>query len=165
MLVPDSAAVATDRSSVCVTLVNDEYRRFAERYGATVAPARVRRLREKAVAEPAVDLVEKWAIALSVEMTFYMLEEFSEFCLEWVCWLNACLFSGRYEMCEWLSYKVAPDYHITVDYMRHSITFRLIGGQVDVRLSDTRVTVMSGGEAVAGHDGHAGAGGQYSTPA
>ncbi|WP_455135984.1 DDE-type integrase/transposase/recombinase [Thermophilibacter sp.] len=43
MLVPDNAATATDRSSVYVTLINAEYRRFAEHYGAAVVPARVRR--------------------------------------------------------------------------------------------------------------------------
>lgn len=40
--------------------------------------------------------------------------------------------------------------------------FRPIGGQVDVRLSDSRVTVMSGGEAVAEHSRLRGRKGQYS---
>lgn len=59
MLVPDNAATATDRSSVYVTLVNAEYQRFAEHYGAAVVPARVRRPRDKAVTESTVDLVER----------------------------------------------------------------------------------------------------------
>ena len=59
MLVPDNAATATDRSSVYVTLVNAEYQRFAEHYGAAVGPAGVRRPRDKAVAESTVDLVER----------------------------------------------------------------------------------------------------------
>ena len=59
MLVPDNAATATDRSSVYVTLVNAEYQRFAEHYGAAVVPARVRRPRDKAVAESTVGLVER----------------------------------------------------------------------------------------------------------
>ena len=186
MLVPDNAATATDRSSVYVTLVNDEYRRFAEHYGAAVVPARVRRPRDKAVAESTVDLVERWVIAPSDETTFYTLEEFNEFCAERVRWLNARPFSAkegsrdsvyedeeracmqplpaeRYEMCEWRSCKVAPDYHVTVDYMRYSVPFRLIGEQVDVRLGDRSVTVMSGGEAVAEHARLRGRKGQYST--
>lgn len=47
--------------------------------------------------------------------------------------------------------------------MRHSVPFRLIGTQIDVRLSDSRVTVMSGGEAVAEHGRLRGRKGQYST--
>lgn len=82
MLVPDNAATATDRSSVYVTLVNEEYARFAEHYGAAVVPARVRRPRDKAVAESTVDLVERWVVAPSNETTFYTLEEFNGFCLE-----------------------------------------------------------------------------------
>ena len=95
MLVPNNAATATDRSSVYVTLVNDEYRRFAEHYGAAVVPARVRRPRDKAVAESTVDLVERWVIAPSDEMTFYTLEEFNGFCLERVRWLNSWPFSAK----------------------------------------------------------------------
>ena len=95
MLVPDNAATATDRSSACVTLVNDEYRRFAEHYGAAVVPARVRRPRDKAVAESTVDLVEKWIIAPSDETTFYTLEEFNGFCLERARWPNARPFSAK----------------------------------------------------------------------
>ena len=152
--------------------MNDEYRRFAEHYGAAAVPARVRRPRDKAVAESTVDLVEKWIIAPSDEMTFYSLEEFNGFCLERVRWLNARPFSAkegsrdsvyedeeracmqplpseRYEMCEWRSREVAPDYHVTVDYVRYSVPSRPVGEQVDVRPSDSRVTVMSGGGAVA----------------
>ena len=131
-------------------------------------------------------LVEKWIIAPSDEMTFYSLEELNGFCLERVRRLNARPFSAkegsrdsvyedeeracmqplpseRYEMCEWRSCKVAPDYHVTVDYMRYSVPFHLIGEQVDVRLSDSRVTVMSGGGAVAEHARLRGRKGQYST--
>ena len=174
MLVPDNAATATDRSSVYVTLANAEYQRFAEHYGAAVVPARARRPRDKAVAESTVDLVERWVVAPANETTFYTLGEFNGFCLERTRWLNARPFSARegsrdsvyeaeerphmqplpaerYEMCEWRSCKVAPDYHVMVDYMRYSVPFRLIGEQVDVRLSDSRVTVMSGGAPVAEH--------------
>lgn len=188
MLVPDNAATATDRSSVYVTVVNAEYQRFAEHYGAAVVPARARRPRDKAVAESTVDLVERWVVAPVNETTFHTLGKFNGFCLERTRWLNAHPFSARegsrdsvyeaeerphmqplpaerYEMCEWRSRKVAPDYHVTVDYMRYSVPFRLIGEQVDVRLTDTAVTVMAGGEAVAEHGRLRGRKGQYSTVA
>ena len=72
MWVPDNAATATDRAAAPrVTLVNREYERFAEHYGAAVLPARVRRPRDKSVAESCVDLVERWIIGPSGEMTFY----------------------------------------------------------------------------------------------
>ena len=42
MLVSDNAATATGRPSVYATLANEEYARFAWRYGAAIVPARVR---------------------------------------------------------------------------------------------------------------------------
>ncbi len=187
MWVPDNAATATDRTNVPrVTLVNKEYERFADHYGAAIVPARVRRPRDKSVAESSVDLVEQWIIGPSSEMTFYTIEEFNEFCAEKVAWLNARPFSAkdgsrdsvfgeeermhlmplpaeRYEMCEWRSAKVSPDYHVTVDYMHYSVDHSLIGAQVDVKMTSTAVTVMHGGEAVAAHPRLHGRKGQYST--
>lgn len=95
MLVPDNAATATDRSSVYVTAVNEEYRRFAGRHGAAVVPARVRRPRDKAVAEPAAGLVERWVVAPSAEMTSCTLGESDEFCLERVRWPSSRPFSAK----------------------------------------------------------------------
>lgn len=186
MLVPDNCATATDRTAIYVTLVNRTYRDFAEHYGCAVVPARVRRPRDKSLAESTVDLVERWAIGPSSELTFYSLEEFNEYLRERVDWLNARPFSdregsrdsefeeteapellplpgGRYELCEWRRAKVAPNYHVRVDYMHYSVPHELIGRTCDVRLGDRRVTVLVDGEVVAEHDRLRGRKGQYST--
>ena len=44
-----------------------------------------------------------------------------------------------YERCEWRSAKVGPDYHIVVDYGHYSVPHRLIGIQVDVSFTATRL--------------------------
>lgn len=187
MWVPDNAATATDRTAAPrVTLVNREYERFADHYGAAVVPARVRRPRDKSVAESCVDLVERWIIGPSGEMAFYTIDEFNEYCAEKVAWLNRRPFAAkdgsresvfdeeerahlmplpaeRYEMCEWRSAKVSPDYHVTVDYMHYSVGHSLIGEQVDVKLTSSAVTVMHGGAVVAVHPRLHGRKGQYST--
>ena len=186
MWVPDNAATATDRTAPQVTLVNKEYGRFADHYGAAIVPARVRKPRDKSVAESCVDLVERWIIGPSNEMTFYSIGEFNEFCAGRVAWLNSRPFSAkdgsrdsvfeeeermhlmplpaeRYEMCEWRSPKVAPDYHVVVDYMRYSVPYRLVKEQTDVKLAASSVTVMHGGEVVAVHPRLYGRKGQYST--
>lgn len=186
MLVPDNAATATDRSAARVTLVNREYERFAEHYGTAVVPARVRKPRDKSVAESTVNLVERWVIAPANETTFYTLDEFNEFCEGKVDWLNSRPFSAkegsrrsvyeaeeracmqplpaeRYEMCEWRSAKVSPDCHMVIDYMRYSVPHALIGRSVDARLTDSTVTVMHDGAVVAEHRRLRGRKGQYST--
>ncbi|MDO4539116.1 MAG: IS21 family transposase [Coriobacteriales bacterium] len=186
MLVPDNAATATNRGDPRVTVINEEYGRFAEHYGCAVLPARIEKPRDKSTSESAVDLVERWVIAPANEQTFYTLGEFNEFCARQVAWLNARPFKSkdgsrdsvyeseelrhmqplpptRYETCEWRSAKVAPDYHVTVEYMHYSVPFALIGRQVDVRLSSTAVTVLADGEVVAEHPRLRGRKGQYST--
>ena len=59
--------------------------------------------------------------------------------------------------------KVAPDYHVVVDYMRYSVPHRLVKEQTDVKLTSSSVTVMHGGEVVAVHPRLYGRKGQYST--
>lgn len=66
-------------------------------------------------------------------------------------------------MCEWRCAKVSPDYHVTVDYMHYSVDHSLIGVQVDVKLTDTTVTIMHGGKIVATHARLYGRRGQYAT--
>ena len=61
MWVPDNSATATDRTKVPrFTLVNKEYESFADHNGAAIVPARIRKPRDKSVAESSVDLVEQW---------------------------------------------------------------------------------------------------------
>ena len=187
MWVPDNAATATDRTGISrVTLVNKEYERFAEHYGAAIVPARIRKPRDKSVAESTVDLVEQWIIGPANEMTFYTIEEFNEFCAQKVVWLNSRPFAAkdgsrdsvfeeeermhlmplpaeRYELCEWRSAKVAPDYHVTVDYMHYSVDHSLIGEQVDIKLTSTAVVVMHDATLIAEHPRLYGRKGQYST--
>ena len=185
VLVPDNCATATDRTCPGVTKVNDTYRRFAEHYGCGILPARVRRPRDKSLAEGTVNIVEQWAIAPSREMCFRDLGEFGEYLGGRVAWLNArempdhgesrdarlaeelpCLLPlppARYELCEWRRAKVAPDYHVRVDYMHYSVPFALAGRTVDVGVTDRSVRVMDGGEVVAEHERLRGRKGQYST--
>ncbi len=186
ILVPDNAATATDRTAPYVCRVNSTYRDFAEHYGCAVLPARVRHPRDKSLAEETVDLIEKWAIAPSSEQTFYSIDEFDEYLQERVRWLNSRPFANRdgcrdsesgrleadallplpasrYEICEWRRAKVAPNYHVRVDYMNYSVPYGLAGETCDVRLTDSRVTVMHDGQVVAEHDRLRGRKGQYST--
>lgn len=185
VLVPDNCATATDRARPGVTKINDTYRRFAEHYGCGVLPARVRRPKDKSLAEGTVNIVEQWAIAPSHETCFRDLAEFGEYLDGRVAWLNARempdhgasrderlleelpfllpLPPSRYELCEWRRAKVAPDYHVRVDYMHYSVPFALAGRTVDVGVTDRSVRVMDGGEVVAEHGRLRGRKGQYST--
>lgn len=185
MLVPDNCATAVDRGDAHVTRTDDTYRAFAEHYGCGVLPARVRRPRDKSLAEGTADIVEQWAIAPANEQTWRNVAEPDEYIDERVAWPDSCempdygqtrderleeerggllpLPPGRFERCEWRRAKVAPDYHVRVDYMHYSVPCALVGRAVDVALTDREVRVFDGGERVASHPRLRGRKGQYST--
>ena len=186
MLVPDNCATATDRSSIYLTLVNETYEMFAEHYGTAVVPARVRKPRDKSLAEGTVDLVEQWIVAPAAEMTFHTISELNEFVRDQCAWLNARPFSdkdgtrdsdyeekerehmmplppSRFETYEPRSATVSPDYHVRVDYMHYSVPHRLIGERCDIRLYASRVVISHKGEVVAEHERLRGRRGQFLT--
>lgn len=187
ILVPDNCATATDRRRKSEPVkVNGSYLEMAEHYGCAVVPARVRRPRDKASAEKAVDLCETWVLAPLADERFTSLEELNAEAGRLVDALNARPFSRRegcrddaffgeeraalnplpetpFEWCEWRRCKVSPDYHVQCDHMRYSVPRRLVGRTVDVRLGASTVTVLDGGETVAEHRRLRGRRGQCST--
>ena len=187
ILVPDNCATATDRRRKSEPVkVNDAYLEMAEHYGCAVVPARVRRPRDKASAEKAVDLCETWVLAPLAEERFTSFDELNAEVRRLVDALNARPFSRRegcrddaflggeraalnplpaapFEWYEWRRCKVSPDYHVQCDNMRYSVPHRLVGRTVDVRLGAATVAVLDGGEVVAEHRRLRGRRGQYST--
>lgn len=184
MLVPDSCA-PPPLGRAGVAKLNDTCRRFAERYGCGILPARIRKPKDKSLAEGTVSIVEQRAIAPSHEPSSRDLDELNEYLDGRVAWLNARqmpdhgqsrderlqeelphllqLPPERYGLCEWRRAKVAPDCHIRADCMHHSVPFGLAGQTVDVGVTDSEVRVMHGGEAVAEHRRLRGRKGQHST--
>lgn len=186
MLVPDNCGTATDRTPNYVTLVNGTYERFADHYDCAVVPARVRKPRDKSLAEGTVNLVEQWVVSPANERTFHTLDELNEFVRDRTDWLNDRDFSDKdgsrrsvyeekereamhalpdtkFETYEPRRAKVSPDYHVRIDYMYYSVPHALIGEICDVRLYASRVVIAHGGEVVAEHDRLHGRKGQFST--
>lgn len=187
ILVPDNCATATDRRRRSEPVkVNDAYLEMADHYGCAVVPARVRRPRDKAAAEKAVDLCETWVLAPLADERFASLAELNAEVSRLVSALNARPFSRRegnrddaflgeeraalnplpeapFEWYEWRRRKVSPDHHVQCDHMRYSVPYRLVGRTVDVRLGAATVAILDGGEAVAEHGRLRGRRGQYST--
>ncbi len=151
-----------------------------------MVPARVRKPRDKGLAESTVDLVELWIMAPANEANFHTLDELNEFVLDRVGWLNDRGFSDKdgsrrskyegeerecmhalpvsgFETYEPRRAKVSPDYHVRIDYMHYSVPHRLIGETCDIRLYASRVVIAHGGEVVAEHDRLFGRKGQFST--
>ena len=73
-IVPDNLKSAVTRSDRNEPVINDDFAAFAEHYGCTVYPARVRHPKDKALVENAVKLMYKSVYADIEGLMFHDLE-------------------------------------------------------------------------------------------
>lgn len=95
MWVPDNAATATNRAAPQVTLVDEGCGRLADHHGAATVPARVRRPRDKGVAESVVGLAGRWMVSPSGEMASHAIDELDELCADRVAWPSSRPLSAK----------------------------------------------------------------------
>jgi len=173
-IVPDNLKSGVHRACRYEPDLNPSYQDFAEHYGVAILPARVRKPRDKAKVEVAVQGIERWILAPLRHATFFSLGE-----------LNAALraqlerYNDRplsreagtrrsrylalerpalrplparpYQYASWKKAKVHLDYHVEVERHYYSVPYRLIGKTVDLRLTAHMIEVFYRGQAVATH--------------
>jgi hypothetical protein len=188
ILVPDNPTTATHRRTQgdAERIVNARYQQLADHYGTAVVPARVRRPRDKAAVESAVNVVNKRIIGYLAEEGFTSVSELNAEIEERVREINhdirrandttrwevfeaeeaaqlAPLPVDRFEEVEWKELKVGRNYHLSCDWQHYSVPFALAGRLLRVRLTSSRVTVFDGQDIVCEHPRQQGRKGQYST--
>lgn len=154
--------------------VNRTYEELASHYGAVVIPARVVRPKDKAKVEAAVQLVQRWILAVLRHHTFFSLAELNASIRTQLEKLNARpmqklgvsrrelyekldqpvlmpLPVERYELSTWKPCKVNLDYHVEVDGSYYSVPYQLIDQRVEVRKTISMVEVMFRAKRVASH--------------
>lgn len=172
--VPDNLKAAVIRPHLYEPDLNVTYQDFAAHYGTAIIPARVRRPRDKAKVETAVQLVERWILACLRHRTFFSLDELNEAIAELLERLNDKPFQKlpgcrrtvfeqldrpalrplpptRYEFAEWKRATVHIDYHIEVDRHYYSVPYQLVKRKLDVRFTRTTVEIFQHGNRVASH--------------
>jgi transposase len=174
-LVPDNLKTGVTHASFYDPVLNPSYLALARHYRTGVVPARVRRPRDKALAENAVQQVERWVLAPLRNRTFLSLDALNAAMAEKLAELNnrplsadstqsrASLFaeyekpnlqrlpSEPFEIGRWLRFKLGSDYHVCVDGVAYSVPFGLIGKQVDVYCTAHLIGIFHQGERVASH--------------
>jgi hypothetical protein len=174
------------RTPIYVTLVNERYDDLASHYGCGVIPARPKKPNDKALVENGVNIVEKSVLAAIRNVKFFTLDELNKEIWWRVDRINEAPFqrrpgsrrevfeaeergrlrplpSCRFDLATYKTAKVYPDYHVQVDTMRYSVPYRLVGKEVELRLTADRVDVMYAKETVAMHRRLYGMKGQYRT--
>ena len=154
-------------------VVNRSYHELARHYGTGVVPTRVRRPRDKASAEKGVQVVETRVLAALRNRVFFTLDEANAAIRELVAAVNArplttnrtltrMLFEEQkpflmplpaepFVIGRWSRYKLAPDYHVSIEGVAYSVPYRLIGKHVDVFCTVSLVSIFHKGQRVAAH--------------
>ncbi len=174
VVVPDNLKAGVRNPLYYEPDINPTYQEMATHYRIAVIPARVRRPRDKAKVEVAVQVVERWILAALRNRTFFSISELNTAIRELLEKLNERklrkLDVSRRELFEniekpalkplpkmpyrfaiWKRAKVNIDYHIEVDRHYYSVPYQFIGKKVDVRITQRHVEVFYKGKRIAAH--------------
>lgn len=173
-IVPDNLKSGVHKAHRYEPELNPAYQDFAEHYSVAILPARVRKPRDKSKVEVAVQVVERWILAVLRNRQFFSLAELNSAIRELLERLNARAFKKRegsrlsffneiergalkplpskpYAYATWKKAKVHLDYHIEVERAYYSVPYPLIGQTVEVRLSAHTLEIFNRGKLVAAH--------------
>src|SRR5262245_55916256 len=153
------------------------YEDFAAHYGAAVLPARPRKPRDKAPAEVAVQVVERWILARLRHETFFTLDALNARIATLLNDLNArrmrrygvsrrALFErldqpalrplplSPFVYAEWVTARVNIDYHVEINRHYYSVPYDLLHEALEVRVSASTIEAFHRGQRVAAHPRH-----------
>lgn len=172
--VPDNLKAGVTKADRYEPELNPTYRDLAEHFGVAVIPARVRKPKDKAKVEVAVQVAERWIIAALRKHHFFSLDEVKAAVKPLVEKLNAKVMrrvkksrrqlyeeldapalkplpTRAWEYADWAKKTVGFHYH--VDYLGHfySVPFALTKQEALVRATATTVELLVRGTRVASH--------------
>jgi transposase len=174
IIVPDNLKSGVTKPDRYEPDINPTYNDLAAHYGAAVIPARVRKPKDKAKAEVAVQVVERWILARLRNRTFFSLAEANAEIARLLGSLNNRPFkklpgsrreafealdrpalrplpATAFEFAEWKKVRVNIDYHVEVEKHYYSVPYQLLKQQLDVRLTATTVECFHKSKRVASH--------------
>jgi transposase len=174
IVVPDNLRSGVTQPCRYEPMINRTYLELARHYGLAVVPARSGRPRDKAPAEAAVLVVQRWILAALRHRRFFHLAELNAAIRALLEPLNArpmkklgvsrrALFERLdrpalrplpptpYEFAVWTDCGVNIDYHIEVAHNYYSVPYQLLSQRVEARLTATTVEVFLHSRRIASH--------------
>jgi len=174
LTVPDNLKSGVTKACRYDPEVNRSYHDLADHYGTCVLPTRVAAPRDKAKAEAAVLVAQRWIVAVLRKRTFYSIHEVNEAirqCLEKINnkvmrhlkksrkelfdtidrpALNA-LPTAPYELADWKKARLNIDYHVTFDDHYYSAPYQLVHAELWLRSTLHTIEIFHRGTRVASH--------------
>ena len=174
LLVPDNLRSAVTKPCRYEPTLNDSYRKLANHYCTAVMPARPYKPKDKAKAENAVLIVERWILMRLRHQVFHTYAELNIVIRNLMHDLNQRemrqIGASRQALFEMLDKpalkplplqpylytetkraKVGPDYHIQYKKHYYSVPHQLVGEHVELEASSRLVKIYHHGNLVAQH--------------
>jgi transposase len=174
LTVPDNLKTGVTKACFYEPDINPTYLDMARHYGTIIIPTRVRKPKDKAKVEVAVQIVERWILARLRNQTFFGLQQLNEAIRPILEQLNQKPFQKLpgsrkslfdtidksalkplpvkpYQFAEWKTARVNIDYHIEVDRHYYSVPHQFIKKQIDVRITTNTVECFYKNNRVASH--------------
>jgi len=174
LLVPDNLKSAVTKAHPYSPTLNENYARMARHYGTAIMPARPYKPKDKAKAENAVLIVERWILMRLRHHVFYTLFELNAHIKVLMTDLNnrqqrmypgsrqqqfelldkpalARLPTYPYEYIDSKRAKVGPDYHVLYEKHAYSVPHVLVGETVTLEASANIVCLYHHNQLIAQH--------------
>jgi transposase len=174
LTVPDNTRTGVVTPCRYEPLLHRTYQEMAEHYGTVILPTRVRKPRDKAKAESAVQMAQRQILAALRDMVFFSVGELNRAIGPRLQEINAQPFQklegsrnqwfenldrpklrplppSPFIVATWLEATVNIDYHVVVDHHYYSVPYGLIHQRLQVRLTESTVELFHKAKRVAAH--------------
>jgi len=174
LIVPDNLKSAISKACRYEPDDNPTYAYFAQHYGVAILPARPYKPKDKAKAENAVLVAERWILARLRHHTFFSLSEANAAIRELLnelnnrrmrsygesrrerferheCTLLSPLPNDAYSYTEIKRVRVHIDYHVEIDKHYYSVPYAYIKQELQAFCSAERITIKKGNRVIASH--------------
>lgn len=174
LTVPDNTRTAVVEPCRYEPLLHRTYQEMAEHYGTVILPTRIKKPRDKAKAESAVQVAQRQILAALRDLVFFSVGELNRAIAPRLQELNTQPFqklegsrhqwfetldrpklrplpSSPFVVATWLEATVNIDYHVVVDHHYYSVPYGLIHQRLQVRLTESTVELFHKTKRVAAH--------------
>jgi transposase len=174
LVVPDNLKSAVRKTHRYEPDINPSYQQLASHYQCAIVPARPYKPKDKAKAEVAVQIVERWIMARLRHQTFFTLASLNQAIRVLLDDLNQRPFKklpgtrlSQFEQLDKPALRALPaqpyqyadikqarvhiDYHIEYDRHYYSVPHHLVKQAVEVQATDSAVAICHQGQRIASH--------------
>lgn len=174
ILRPDNLGSGVSKASFYEPDLNPTYHELAVHYGTAVIPARVKKPKDKALGENAVQQVGRWVLAPLRKLSFFSVAELNRAMRPRLDWLNDRPLTGQthsrrelfeeiekaalqplpdypFEYLEVKQAKVHLDYHVSFEKHHYSVPHQYTRKTVLVRASEHLVEIYADQKRIACH--------------